>query len=212
MERSSEVSKPTGLDPLDRLRAADPVPADGVPDASLARVSARIQEHIVTDIQNTTSVTPSRRPFAMFGGLVAAGALAIALAIGIGSGFGVQPPGSVGANPDDPGNPPAGGGLASCLAYDPAALPTFDVVFDGTVTAVAGDQVTFDVNDGWKGADDSITLTAPDVDVALLGDMPEFEVGGRYLVTAAGSNINACGYTLDHDPDTAAEWAAAFAG
>ena len=42
--------------------------------------------------------------------------------------------------------------------------------------------------------------------------MPDFEVGGRYLVTAAGSNINACGYTLDYDADTAADWAAAFAG
>ncbi len=205
------MSTPTGSDPLDRLRAADPIRADGVPDASLARVSARIQEHIVTDIQNST-VTPSRRPIAMFGGLVAAGALAIALAIGIGSGFGVQPPGSVGASPEDPGNPAAGGGFASCLAYDPAALPTFDVVFDGTVTAVAGNEVTFNVNDGWKGADGSITLTAPDVDVALLGDMPDFEIGGRYLVTAAGSNINACGYTLEYDADTAAEWAAAFAG
>jgi len=80
------------------------------------------------------------------------------------------------------------------------------------VTAVDGDQVTFDVNEGWKGADGSITLTAPDTSVALLGETPDFQVGGRYLVTAAGSNINACGYTLDYDADTAADWAAAFAG
>jgi hypothetical protein len=33
----------------------------------------------------------------------------------------------------------------------------------------------------------------------------------RYLVSAAGSNINACGYTLDFDADTATRWAAAFA-
>ena len=42
--------------------------------------------------------------------------------------------------------------------------------------------------------------------------MPDFEVGGRYLVTASGSTINACGYTLDYDAATAAAWAAAFAG
>ena len=89
--------------------------------------------------------------------------------------------------PDAAENPAAGGGVASCLVYDPANLPTFDVVFDGTVTAVDGDQVTFDVNEGWKGADGSITLTAPAVDVALVGPLPDFEVGGRYLVTAAGS-------------------------
>ena len=32
------------------------------------------------------------------------------------------------------------------------------------------------------------------------------------LVTAAGSNINACGYTLDYSADEAAKWGAAFAG
>jgi hypothetical protein len=208
MERSSEMS--IEIDPLDRLRAADPVRPDEVPAASLARVSARIQEHIVTDIQHTTTVTPSRRPFAILGGVVAMAALA--LAVGIGANFGLGSPGDVASNPGDPGNGAAGGGLASCLAYDPASLPMFDVVFDGTVTAVTGDQVTFDVNAGWKGADGSITLTAPDTDVALLGEVPDFEVGGRYLVTAAGSAINACGYTLDYDADTAADWAAAFAG
>ena len=85
-------------------------------------------------------------------------------------------------------------------------------VFDGTVTAVDGDQVTFTVNDGWKGAKGSVTLTAPTVDVALVGPMPEFTVGGRYLVTAFGSTINACGYTLAYDAKTAAAWAAAFGG
>lgn len=198
----------TGQGPIDRLRAADPVRADDVPDASLARVSARIQEHIVTDIQHH-SVTPSRRPLAVFGGLVAAAALAVA--VGLGSNLGVAAPGGVGAQPSDPGGG-AGGGLASCLAYDPAILPTFDIVFDGTVTAVDGDTVTFDVNDDLKGAGESITLTAPRVDVALIGPLPDFQVGGRYLVTAAGSAINACGYSLDYDPDTAAEWKAAFGG
>jgi hypothetical protein len=213
MERSGEVSKPTGPDPIDRLRAADPIHAEEVPDASLARVSARIQEHIVTDIQRTSPAAPSRRPLVLFGGSAAAGALALAIAIGSGFGFGAPAQGPIAANPTPSENPAAGGGgMASCLMYDPATLPTFDVVFDGTVTAVSGDQITFDVNNGWKGVGDSVTLTAPDVDVALLGAMPDFAVGGRYLVTAAGSNINACGYTLDYDADTAADWAAAFEG
>jgi hypothetical protein len=202
------MSMPTGPDPIDRLRAADPIRADEVPDASLARVSARIQEHIVTDIQHTSTAASWRRPFALVGGLAAAGALALAIALG--SGLGVQAPGGVGSNPTD--NPGAGGGVASCLAYDPASLPNFDIVFDGTVTAVNGDKVTFDVNNGWKGVDGSVTLTAPQVDVALTGPAPDFAVGGRYLVTAAGSTINACGYTLDYDAAAAADWAAAFPG
>jgi hypothetical protein len=203
---------PTGSDPIDRLRAADPFRADDVPDASLARVSARVQEHIVSDIQHTSTVRVTRSPSAWVGGLALAGALALAIAIGSGFGFGAQAPGPIAADPTPSENPAAGGGVASCLVYDPANLPTFDIVLDGTVSAIDGDQVTFDVNDGWKGADGSITLTAPETDIALLGEMPEFQVGGRYLVTAAGSNINACGYTLDYDADTAADWAAAFAG
>lgn len=195
-----------GPDPLDQLRAADPAPADEVPGANLARVQARVQEHIVTDISRDIA-RPSRGPLAAFGGLVLGGALALALVVGGGLNA-LSPTPSV-----DPGNGAAGGGgMASCLMYDPATLPTFETVFDGTVTAIDGDQVTFDVNTGWKGVGDRVTLTAPNVDAALTGPLPDFAVGGRYLVTAAGSTINACGYTLDHDADTAADWAAAFAG
>lgn len=198
------MTTPNGTDPLDRLRAADPMRADEVPPASLARVSARIQEHIMTDVQHTATAPRSRRPFALIGGSAIAGALALAIAVG--GGFNL--PGGGGAVPSDPS---AGGGAASCIMYDPATLPTFEIVFDGTVTAVDGDQVTFAVNEDWKGAGSSITLTVPDTEISLVGPMPDFEVGGRYLVTAAGSTVNACGYTLDYDADTAADWAAAFA-
>jgi hypothetical protein len=206
------MSMPTGRDPIDRLRAADPIHADDVPDASLARVSARVQEHIMTDNRRTPILPPTRGPLAVIGGLALAGAVALAIAFGSGLGTPAPAGGPVAANPTPSENPAAGGGMASCLMYDPANLPTFDKVFDGTVTAVDGDQVTFDVNTGWKGADGSITLTAPNVDIALVGPMPDFKVGGRYLVTTAGSNINACGYTLDYDAATAETWAAAFGG
>jgi hypothetical protein len=203
------MSQPGGSDPFDRLRAADPMRADDVPDASLARVSARIQEHIMTDVQHSPTAKRARRPFALLGGLGLAGALALAIALG--SGLGRQETGSIGNVPTPSSDPVTGGGMASCIMYDPAILPTFDIVFDGTATAIDGDQVTFAVNAAWKGVGSSITLTAPSEGVALVGPVPDFEVGGRYLVTAAGSNINACGYTLEFDADTAATWAAAFA-
>lgn len=205
------MSMPTGTDPIDRLRAADPIRADDVPDASLARVSARVQEHIMSDKQLDPTVPHPRGPLAWVGGIALAGAFALAIALGSGflGGQASVPP--IAANPTPSENPAAGGGVASCLVYDPANLPTFDVVFDGTVTARDGDQVTFKVNTAWKGVDGSVTLTAPETDMALVGPMPEFVVGGRYLVTAAGSNVNACGYTLDYDADSAAAWAAAFA-
>ena len=212
------MSIPTGPDPIDRLHAADPIHADDVPDASLARVTARIQEHIMTTQKNDPTVRHPRGPLAWVGGFAVVGAIALAFAIALGNGFGAQTPPPIAANPtpseapDPSGNPAAGGGVASCLVYDPANLPTFDTVFDGTVTAIDGDQVTFTVNEGWKNAEGTITLTAPQVDIALTGPLPEFTVGGRYLVTAFGPTINACGYTLDYDAETAAKWAAAFGG
>ncbi|HUP53954.1 MAG TPA: hypothetical protein VM408_00485 [Methylomirabilota bacterium] len=218
------MSMPSGRDPIDRLRAADPSHTDDVPDASLARVSARTQEHIMSDLRRDPSrLPPTRGPLAVIGGLAVVGA--VALAIAFGSGFATPAPsaGPVAVVPtvspepsSDPSTDPiagggaAGGGAASCIRYDPSILPSYDVVFDGTVTAIDGDQVTFDVNTGWKGAKGSITLTAPESNIAITGPAPEFKVGGRYLVSAAETTINTCGYTLDYDAATAATWAAAF--
>ena len=159
-----------------------------------------------------TTLPPTHGPLAILGGLALVGALALAVALGSGLGAPAPSGGPVAVNPSASQNPAAGGEVASCLVYDPANLPTFDVVFDGTVTAVNGDQVTLDVNEGWKGVDGSVTLTAPVVDIALVGPLPDFQVGGRYLVSATASTISACGYTLDYDADTAAKWAAAFGG
>lgn len=203
------MSQLNGSDPLDQLRAADPIRADDVPDANLARVQAKVQEHIMSDSKFDPTVRPTRGPLAKIAGVAIAGAFALALAFS--AGFGL--PGSGGATPTDPVDGGGGGGaIDSCIRYDPSNLPTFDVVFDGTVTGIDGDQVTFDINSGWKGADGSITLTAPESNIALTGPAPEFSVGGRYLVTAAGTAINTCGYTLDYDAATAADWAAAFGG
>ena len=219
------MSQPNGPDPLDVLRAADPIDPADVPSASLARVSARIQETIMSDTQDSPSTQRARRPFALLGAVGAVGALALVIALG-------SAPGRPGPSPvavvpsslptsapteapsDAPSVDPNGGGgeMASCIRYETSILPTFDIVFDGTATAVDGDQVTFDINTAWKGVDGSITLTAPSTSIALVGPTPDFTVGGRYLVTAAGSNINSCGFTLDYDAATAATWAAAFGG
>ena len=210
------MSMTNGTDPIDELRAADPVRPDEVPEASLARMTASVQEHMMSQLRrDPTRVPPTRGPLAIVGGLTLVGALALAVIVwpglGIGGGGSASAP-PVAVVPTPTENPAAGGGQASCLVYDPANLPTFDIVFDGTVTAVDGDQVTFDVNEDFKGAGDGITLTAPVVDPALVGPLPDFQVGGRYLVTAFESTINACGYTVDYDAETAAAWAAAFAG
>jgi len=173
----------------------------------------------MTDKQHDPTVRQPRGPLVWVGSLALFGVFALAIGIALANGFGAQTPPPVAVVPTpsevpseapvDSGNP-AAGGAASCLVYDPANLPDFDSVFDGTVTAISGDEVTFKVNEGWKNADGSITLTAPRVDIAISGPQPEFKVGSRYLVTASDTTISACGYTLDYAADAAATWAAAF--
>lgn len=206
------MSDRNGPDPIDLLRSVDPIDPADVPSASLARVSARIQENRMSEDQNPSAASRRRGPFVLAGALGVAGALALAVALGAFGGLPGAGPVAVGPTATPTEDPGGGGGIASCIRFEPEILPTFDVVFDGTVTAVDGDQVTFDVNTAWKGVDGSVTLTAPESNIALTGPTPEFAVGGRYLVTAAGSNINSCGFTLDFDAATAATWAAAFGG
>jgi hypothetical protein len=226
------MSEHNEIDPIAGLRAANPTPAEGVPDASLARVSAKVQEHIMSHEESNSRQAGRWRWAALLGGAALTGVLVIALVAAAG-GLGRQQP-AVANVPTDPPvvavvptAPPAtpapaatptqepvspgdGGGMAMCIRYDTALLPTFDQVFDGTVTAIAGDKVTFEVNEGWKNASGSLTLTVPDTSVALVGPMPDFQVGSRYLVSATAGNVTSCGFTIDYDAKEAAAWAAAF--
>ena len=105
----SEAFEP---DPLDPLRAANPVRADDLPAASLARVSASVQEHIVSEINNPSKYPPRRGPLAIVGGLTLVAALAIAVVAGpgiLGNGTATPPP--VAEVPS--ANPPPRGGAAS---------------------------------------------------------------------------------------------------
>src|SRR3954447_17317721 len=160
----------------------------------------------MTDLQNDPTVRHPRGPLAWVGGLAVVGVIAIAVIAALGYGFGAAPSNPVAvvpspvvtaapsAAPAETAAPAAGGGAASCIRYDPTIVPTFDAAFDGTVTAIDGDSVTFKVNKGWKGATGEITLTKPEAIVGLLGPLPDFKVGGRYLVTASDSTIGTCGY------------------
>ncbi len=223
------MSEPNGPDPLDRLRVADPMRADDVPSASLARVSARIQEHIMADDRTRTATRRSPRTIVLGGAVAAAGALVLAVALGLGGGS--KAPGPVAVVPSSnptvapsvapsqhPSGAPSvgpktgGGGVASCIRYDPSLLSNFDSVFDGTVTAVDGQQVTFNVTKAWKGSTGSVTLTNPPGTIGITGPAPTFDVGARYLVSASAGNIASCGYSLPYDATTAASWAAAFGG
>ena len=200
------MNQPLDPDPLDLLRAADPVSADDLPSASLARIRARVSEDVMA-----TRTAPRKVPWrtrsvawlAGAGGAIAVGIAALAFAFGIGgTGPGVVPGTSVGP------------GSAMCVEqYSPTTLARRAFAFDGTVAAIDGDRVTFTVNRAYRAAaGPSITLVATGMTGTAITSAggPTLVVGQRYLVAGEADLVWACGFTQPWDATVAAQWAAAF--
>ncbi|MGH2463413.1 MAG: hypothetical protein ACRDFZ_07325 [Candidatus Limnocylindria bacterium] len=187
----------TPRDPIDELRRANPFRDDQLPTNSRTRMWARIEEARMAD---KTQMRIAQWSIALSG--VAAVAVFVA-AITIGGSAGPTPP----TGTSD------GGGTAMCIQFSIAELQARDFAFDGTVTALNGDQATFAVNTAFWGIEGaSITLTAgigmiADHGVALDGG-PLLVIGDRYLVSGDDIYAWTCGYSLVYDPAVAAEWAA----
>jgi hypothetical protein len=189
----------TPPDPIDELRRANPLRDDQLPTTSRARTWARVEEARMAD---QTQIRIARWTIAL-SGVVAAAALVAALTIG----------GT--ANPSQPPTGGDGGGFAGmCLAFTMEDLQARDFAFDGTVTAINGNQATFTVNDGFWGVEDgaSVTLQADlmigDPNVVALEGGPQLVVGERYLISGDDTFAWSCGYSVAYDEATAAQWAA----
>jgi len=184
-------------DPLDELRRADPAGVSREPSESMARVWARIQEATTMD---QTRPSPSSR-IRWAGGLAAAGIAGVAaIALLLSSG---GAPDRV----DDPGT-----GIGSCVeTYSTETLANRDFAFDGIVTGINGDRVTFSVNESFAGdpsTEASVTLSAPGMSgtsVTSAGG-PTLTVGDRYLVAGDDEFVWPCGFTQPYDESVAAEW------
>ena len=180
-------------DPFDALRHADPVQSRPAPSESKARVWARIQE------VNMSTSTPPRRPIGLalgVGGLAVAAAVAFAV-------FLEQGP------PPTPSQEP-GPGIGSCIeTYTLETLANRDFAVDGTVAAIDGDQVTFDINQSFSGSlDDPVTLSAEGMTGTSITSAggPSLAEGQRYLVAGDATFVWACGFTQPYDAGVAAEW------
>ena len=187
-------------DPFDQLRTADPMRGSQLASDSQARVWARVQE---VTFMATTSPTEERRRNWVVG--IGAAAIAAFMLVAF-----VRAPSSQTPSQDPVGGAAGGGAAGMCLAFSLDELAARDFAFDGTVTAVDGDQVTFTVNESFIGdASGSVTLTAPDTSqTSLEGGIP-LEVGERYLVSGDDGIVWGCGFTQAYDESTAAEWASA---
>jgi hypothetical protein len=97
--------------------------------------------------------------------------------------------------------------------YDTTTLATRDVAFDGTVTAVNGDSITFTVNRAFRGVDGSTVTLQGATGLSGLtsaGDGMSVEPGTRLLVAGDGGFAWSCGFTQPYDAAVAAQWAATF--
>jgi hypothetical protein len=185
-------------DPIDELRRANPLRDDQLPASSRDRVWSRIQEARMVD---TGQVRITQWTIAA-SGVALVGVLVAALTIG-------------GAAPSQPpaGNNGSGGGATGmCIQFSLEELAARDFAFDGTVTAVNGDQATFTVNTAFWGVSRSeVTLTAAigmieESGVALDGG-PLLVIGERYLISGDDTFAWTCGYSVVYDEATAAQWA-----
>jgi len=139
----------------------------------------------------------------------------VAVAVAVVAMAAIQLSGVTPAASPDPTDGVGGGDAAGmCIQYSIEELSSRDFAFDGTATAVNGDQATFGVNTAFWGVEGtSITLTAgigmiSEQGVALDGG-PLLVIGERYLVSGDDIYAWTCGYSLVYDPAAAAEWAAA---
>ena len=194
------MSDRASTDPLDSLRRANPVPADELPSASLARVAARVQEATRREIPQPRRWR--RMPLAVLGSTIAVATLAVVIAI---TGGFLRAP----AVPS-----PSGLGIGLCIEqYGPETLARRSTAFDGTVAAISADSVTFTINRSFRGPHGpTITLAAPGMTGAVVtsGGGPSFEVGQRYLVAGEDGFAWACGFSQPYDASVAAEWARTF--
>ncbi len=107
--------------------------------------------------------------------------------------------------------PATGAAMTSCLPFTVENLAGMTPAFAGTVTDVTDGRVTLDVDRWYAGGSTSTVVLQipPGASAALIGEI-DFQVGGRYLITAAEGTVNMCGYSGPATSELAEAFEAAF--
>lgn len=221
-------------DPIEALRSADPLDRLDVPqDTTGAHARALFQEVTSMDVMERETIVrtqpPVRRRFALAASGIAMAVVVAVVAIAVVSGNDTAPDEQIA------GGVPLASAAMCVESYDLDTLANRDVAFDGTVTSLDGDQVTFSVHkwftDGsgnettlnsnglgggatapLDGSVDETTLDSNDLTsggITSLGG-PGLEEGQRYLVAGSGEFVWACGFTMTYDTAIANQWATVF--
>jgi hypothetical protein len=193
----------------ERLARLDPMHSDVPTEPTTKESSRELLETIMsTPTKQPTERSPdkSRRVWTVAVAAVAALVLAVAGGLSLVGGEETPPATALELN--------AGGEdvMASCIMFSPEELERVaEIAFEGTVTAVDADTITLTV-DTWFRGDEAgeVVLHAPQGMEALIGGIP-FEMGGQYLITAQGGNVNYCGFSGPSTPELRAGFETAFA-
>lgn len=200
-------------DPFDDLVAADPArhlgsPPDPQADADEAQA---LFERIIMD----TITTSRRRPMAIAAAVAAAAVAVIGTVAAVNDSDRPSITTTTLVAAPDPEGPISPGGMASCVEmYDLTSLERREMAFDGTVAAVDGDEITFDVGTWYRGGDGpTATLRGAQVlgGMTSAGAATSLEPGTRLLVAGDGGFAWSCGFTQPYDSTIAADWAETFA-
>ncbi|GAA4709280.1 hypothetical protein [Nocardioides conyzicola] len=201
-----------------RLHASDP--AASLPPAAPHEVARLLEDVMATELTTETRATGTRSRGPLTWLVAAAAVLVIASVgiVGVRALTGDDP--TPAANGGDPGTSsttrldvPAGAGLGKCMVPNAEVLSTADVAFDGTVTAISGDQVTLEPATWYAGGPtDEVVVTAPSEQMQRVASGVTFEKGGRYLVSATSGQVSLCGFSAPYSDELAAVYAEAFPG
>jgi len=188
-----------------RLARLDPMHPDVVTEPVSRHLLEEIMSTPVTD-EPETGAKPKQSRWLV--GVAAAAALVVAVGGAIAlTGDGTDPvastpPLSLNAGGEDP--------MAMCIVFSVEELAKAPIAFEGTVTTVEGETITLDVDEWFKGGDATqVVLNAPAGMEALIAGIP-FEVGGQYLITAYGSDVNYCGFSGPSTPELRTAFEQAF--
>lgn len=191
-----------------RLRAADPAAA--LPPDDPARVARLVEDVMSTEPTAENRETGTRHRSPLTWAVAAAAVLVIAGAglLGLRALTG-DDPAPVGTEQAAPSltrlEVPDSAGSAKCLVPSAETLAHADTAFDGTVTAIDGDQVTLTPTRWYVGdPTDEVQVTAPSEQLQRVASAVDFEEGGRYLVSATQGQVSLCGLSAAYDDDLAA--------
>lgn len=195
------------------LAASDPWPPSREVDPAIAtRALARVEKEM--SMTDQPSTPPRRSPGRR--GLAAVLAVVVVAAAAV---LGVTRLGGDDADVAGGSGRALGSAFASCIQFSVDTLALAPIAFDGTVSGIDGDKVTFDVERWYRGGDgDTVTVAAQ----SLIDGAPELEGGvgfvhgQRYLVSGddqTGPIVPAiCGFTVEYSDEMVGNWASAFGG